>query len=109
MPPRGRHRLPESATTARRGDNRTSRRRLIDTVDVHAGARSSKSGRLMKDCAERTRRQKLAWHVQSMRCERTAHVVTPRTLTPIVVLSVLAMVVKNGKDISEKKVALTAT
>ena len=34
---------------------------------------------------------------------------TPRTFTPIVVLSVLAMAVKNGKDISEKKVTLTAT
>jgi hypothetical protein len=87
----------------------TARRRLIDTVDGHAGARSSKSGGLMKDFAERTRRQKLAWPVQSMRCERTDHVMTPRTSTPIVVLPVPAMVVKNSKDISEKQVTLTAT
>jgi hypothetical protein len=80
----------------------TTRRRLIDTVDVHAGARWSKSGRLMKDFAERPRRPKLASHVQSMRCERTDHVMMPRTLTPIVVLLVLDMVVKNGKDIGEK-------
>jgi hypothetical protein len=34
---------------------------------------------------------------------------TPRTSTPIVVLPVPAMVVKNSKDISEQQVTLTAT
>jgi hypothetical protein len=85
-----------------------ARRRLIDTVDVHAGLRSSKSGRLVKDFAERPRRPRLASHVQSMRCERTDHLMTPRTSTPLVVLLVLAVVVKNGEDIGEKEVTLTA-
>lgn len=85
-----------------------TRRRLIDTVDVHAGVSSSKSGRLVKDFAERPHRPRLASHVQSMRCERTDHLMTPRTLTPLIVLLVRAMVVKNGKDIGEKEVTLTA-